>query len=282
MSMQKMHPKKNRSASWVKHTEEQAKRKKKKGGGSAGGTRPSPPGTPVQTSTGRYFLYGRHPVSAALENPRRKIHRLIATRNGAESLPPAPPGLTVEIGDAHEMARLLPPGAVHQGVMLEVDFLEEPLLEDCLAAGKPVILLDQVTDPHNVGAILRSAAAFDACAVIVPKHNAPEETGVMAKSSSGGIEIVPILRVPNLVSAMEELKKAGYWCAGLDGTAQQTIREANLSRKTALVLGAEGAGLRRLTAENCDLLVRLPISGQMESLNVSNAAAIALYELFQT
>lgn len=228
---------------------------------------------------GAYFLYGRHPVEAALANPKRKMKRLLATKNAASTLPPLPADLRAQVVTSEEIAALLPEGAVHQGIALEVQPLGDGNLDDIAWRERPIIILDQVTDPHNIGAILRSAAAFDAGGVIVMKHNAPDETGVLAKSASGALEVVPYVRVPNLVQTMEYLKKKGYWCAGLDGAATQTLAEAKLTPKTVLVMGAEGAGLRRLTAENCDLLVKLPISDKMESLNVSNAAAIALYEL---
>jgi len=140
-------------------------------------------------------------------------------------------------------------------------------------------MLDQVTDPHNIGAILRSMAAFNAGGLILPKHHAPEESGVMAKTACGALEIVPICRVPNLASTMDYLKKHDYWVAGMDGKASQTLEQANLSAKTVLVMGAEGKGLRHLVSKSCDLLIKLPISSQMESLNVSNAAAIGLYAL---
>ena len=139
--------------------------------------------------------------------------------------------------------------------------------------------MDQVTDPHNIGAILRSAAAFDADAVITTQKNAPEVTGAMAKSASGALELVPLIFVSNLARTMQTLKDRGYWCVGMDGSAKETLRDAALPRKVALVMGSEGYGLRRLTAQNCDFMVRLPISKQVESLNVSNAAAIALYDL---
>ncbi len=142
-------------------------------------------------------------------------------------------------------------------------------------------MLDQVTDPHNVGAILRSAAAFDAVAVVVTDKHAPQESGVMAKAASGAMETVPLVTVGNLSQAIEKLKKAGYWTAGFSSHAKQTLAEAKLDGKTALVLGAEGDGMRRLTSERCDFLVKLPMSDKMESLNVSNAAAVALYELYR-
>lgn len=234
---------------------------------------------PVSRSGGSYFLYGRHPVEAALLNPKRKLKRLFATKNAASTLPALPADLQAQVVTGEELAAMLPEGSVHQGIALEVLPLGDGNLDDIAWRERPIVILDQVTDPHNIGAILRSAAAFDAAGVIVMKHNAPDETGVLAKSASGALEVVPYVRVPNLVQTMEYLKKKGYWCAGLDGTATQTLAEAKLTAKTVLVMGAEGAGLRRLTSENCDLLVKLPISEKMESLNVSNAAAIALYEL---
>jgi 23S rRNA (guanosine2251-2'-O)-methyltransferase len=233
-----------------------------------------------------YWLYGTHAVRAALLNPRREVRRLAATAPALEKLGNLweERRLRPETLPAQEIARLLPEGAVHQGAALEVLPLKECSLEDYLAQApekKPLLLLDQVTDPHNVGAILRSAAAFGAGAVILPRDHAPQESAALAKASSGGIELIPMIHVTNLSQCMETLKKHGYWCAGLDGGAKQTLAEAKLSRLTALVLGAEGAGLRRLTALRCDLLVRLPIAAAMESLNVSNAAAVALYALLE-
>jgi len=233
-----------------------------------------------------YWLYGVHAVRAALSNPHRNIRRFITTAPALENVADAlgVRKLTPEIISSQEISKILAEGAVHQGVAIEVLPLPELSLEEYLAqakAQKPLLLLDQVTDPHNVGAILRSAAAFEAGAVIVTRDHAPQESAVLAKASSGGIEIVPLITVTNLSQSMEMLKKQGYWCIGLDGEAKQTIVQAKLNNKTALVLGAEGKGLRRLTGERCDLLVRLPISSAMESLNVSNAAAIALYAIVQ-
>jgi len=233
-----------------------------------------------------YWLYGIHAVRAALLNPRRDIRRLVATKPALEKLVQecTKRGLRAEEVNPHDISKLLPQDAVHQGVALEVMPLPELSLEEYLAQTKdpkPLLLLDQVTDPHNVGAILRSAAAFDAGAIIVTRDHAAQESAILAKASSGGVEIVPMLAVTNLSQSMETLKKYGYWCIGLDGEAKQTIVEVKLGAKTALVLGAEGKGLRRLTAERCDLLVRLPISPAMESLNVSNAAAVALYALIK-
>jgi 23S rRNA (guanosine2251-2'-O)-methyltransferase len=231
-----------------------------------------------------YWLYGLHAVRAALLNERREIRRMIATSQAAEKLANELEvrNIKPQLKSAQEISSALPSGSVHQGVALEVKPLATHSLEEYLQktrTQKPLVLLDQVTDPHNVGAIIRSAAAFHAGAIIVTKDHAPQESATLAKASSGGIEIVPIITVTNLAQAMEILKKRDYWCIGLDGEAKQTLASAKLNHKTALVLGAEGAGLRRLTAERCDLLVRLPISAKMESLNVSNAAAIALYAL---
>lgn len=242
--------------------------------------RPETPRNRIQS----YWLYGIHSVKAALGNTRRDIKRIVATRPNIEKLAKefeARP-IIPEIMMPQEITRILPEGAVHQGVAIEVKPLPEISLETYLQHNhlvKPLLLLDQVTDPHNIGAILRSAAAFDIGAVIVTKDHAPAESAILAKASSGGIEIVPFVTVTNLVQSMELLKKNGFWCVGLDGEARQTITQAKLNLKTALVLGAEGKGLRRLTMERCDMVVRLPIASVMESLNVSNAAAIALYAI---
>jgi 23S rRNA (guanosine2251-2'-O)-methyltransferase len=231
-----------------------------------------------------YWLYGAHAARAALANSRREIRKAVLSQAASEAFIPLcrNRGVGFEVKSPQDLAKLLPTDAVHQGVALEVALLPDYSLEEYLqehGAGKALLLLDQVTDPHNVGAILRSAAAFDAGAVIVTRDHAPQESAVLAKAASGALEIVPIVTVTNLSQAMEGLKKAGYWCVGLDGEARETIGEAKLAGHTALVLGAEGRGLRRLTAERCDRLVRLPISPKMESLNVSNAAAVALYAI---
>ncbi len=232
--------------------------------------------------------YGVHAVLAALANPRRRCRRiLVATPSGhdlaarvaaaAGAGRPRP-----EVRDRRDIEGLLPPGAVHQGVALLADPLPEPRLEAvCRDADDDavVVILDQATDPRNVGAVLRSAAAFGAGAVVVQRRHAPETTGALAKAASGAVETVPLVRVTNLARAMGELKESGFWCVGLDAGAAQSIAEAGLSGKVALVLGSEGEGLRRLTRDTCDRLVRVPITGGVESLNLSNAAAIALYEL---
>lgn len=232
-----------------------------------------------------HLIYGKHVVQAALQNPMRKIKRVLVTRNTRDELGEKQFAKikNLQITDSKKLDDMLPREAVHQGIALECEALTQPSLQEWLVlkCNKPLIILDQVSDPHNVGAILRSAAAFDVGAVIVTDRNAPAENGVMAKSASGALEFIPLISVVNLAQAIELIKKSGYWVYGLDSAAKKNISEAKFDKKTTLVLGAEGRGLRRLTSENCDMLIRLPISGQMESLNVSNAAAIALYELHQ-
>jgi 23S rRNA (guanosine2251-2'-O)-methyltransferase len=231
-------------------------------------------------------------VIAALANPLRRIRRIIALPDAAAELrqlaaaatarvPPSGP----EVVDRRGFDLVLPPGAVHQGMALAAEPLPARDIDDMLdgiadAVGPQiVVLLDQVTDPHNVGAILRSAAAFAARAVVVPEHGAPPVTGALAKAASGALEAVPLLRVVNLARTLDRLKEAGFWCLGLEAAAERTLTDIDAGNRVALVLGAEGAGLRRLTRERCDLLARLPTRGEPASLNVSNAAAIALYEL---
>ncbi|CDK97236.1 23S rRNA (guanosine-2'-O-)-methyltransferase RlmB [Magnetospirillum gryphiswaldense MSR-1 v2] len=246
---------------------------------------------PAKLPSNQLWLYGAHAVLAALANKERKIRRIVLTAEAlrshaasiqrARALRPLPGEETTE---RQELDRLLPPGAVHQGIAVLAEHLDSPGIEDIgrLAQNRDhavVMVLDQVTDPHNVGAILRSAAAFGALAVVVTDRHSPEETGTLAKSASGALEVMPLVRVTNMVRALEQLKEAGFWTAGLAGEATQTLAQAKLSGKIALVMGAEGEGLRRLTREHCDHLVKLPMSDLVESLNVSNAAAISLYEL---
>jgi len=251
------------------------------------------PGERPGEGGGRVWLYGIHPVLAALANPRRKILRIAIQREVDAQLGPKletlaeehPIGLPdAEILDREQLDRMMPRGAVHQGLAALVDGLDDPDLDDIIRATEGqdaarVVVLDQVTDPHNVGAILRSCAGFGVAAVICPERHSPGATAVMAKAASGALERVPFVRVVNLARALEHLKKAGYWCVGLAGEASTEIHQADMTGKIALVVGAEGEGLRRLTREHCDLLVRIPIDKGLESLNVSNATAIALYEL---
>lgn len=233
-----------------------------------------------RASSGAVRLWGRHAVEAALLNPDRRHRKLWATREGVASLDgELPSDFPVEYAQAADLARLVARDAPHQGLVLECEPLDDIFLEDVLTGdpARPLIVLDQVTDPHNVGAILRSAAAFDACAIVTQDRHAPPESGVVAKSASGALEIVPWVRVVNLSRALEEVAEAGYWRIALAGEADLTLAEALPTGPVALVLGAEGEGLRHNIVQHCDALARLPISTAMESLNVSNAAAIALY-----
>jgi 23S rRNA (guanosine2251-2'-O)-methyltransferase len=230
---------------------------------------------------GPYWLYGHHAVAAALANPERKILRL--AQAGAGELPEVE-GHEWEQVPRDVLESWLPPGAVHQGLAAKVHPLPERAIEDVIAEAEGLehahlMILDQVTDPQNVGAILRSAAAFGALAVILTERHAAPESGALAKAASGALEHVPLIRVANLARALEQLKKGGFWIAGLAAEGSQTLAAAKLTGKVGLALGAEGPGLRRLTREHCDLLVRLPTSGPIDHLNVSNAAAVALYEL---
>ncbi|HEX8669992.1 MAG TPA: 23S rRNA (guanosine(2251)-2'-O)-methyltransferase RlmB [Allosphingosinicella sp.] len=224
-------------------------------------------------------FWGRHAVAAALANPERSIVRLWATREAAAELDlPADGPLT--FADAADLGRLVPRDAPHQGVVADVERLDDILLADLLDQaedGRPLLVLDQVTDPHNVGAILRSAAAFDALGIVTQDRHAPPESGALAKAASGALETVPWVRVVNLARALDEIAAAGFWRIGLTGEAELTLGAALGPARVALVLGAEGEGMRQNTEAHCDALARLPISGRIESLNVSNAAAIALY-----
>jgi 23S rRNA (guanosine2251-2'-O)-methyltransferase len=227
------------------------------------------------------WLYGRHPVLAALANPERRLERLLATRDAADRHAKEFAGRNPQVLSREELAQRLPAGAVHQGLAALVAPLEEPMIEDLLARcgdDALVLALDQVTDPHNVGAILRTAAAFGAAGVIVTERHAPADTGVLAKAASGGLEVVPLLRAVNLARTLEQLKAAGFWLYGLDERGDAAIDTLDLKGRVCVVLGAEGEGLRRLTAEHCDRLVTIPTQAALAALNVSNAAAVAAYE----
>jgi 23S rRNA (guanosine2251-2'-O)-methyltransferase len=235
---------------------------------------------PSQPSGGRVRLWGRHAVIAALANPERVVRKLWGTREAIVALD-LPPVIPVVYADVADMGRMVPPDAPHQGLVAECDPLEDVWLGDLIEAGadnrRPLVLLDQVTDPHNVGAILRSAAAFDALGIVTQDRHAPPESGALARAASGALELVPWVRVVNLSRALEEIAEGGFWRIGLAGEAKATLDDAMSDSKTALVMGAEGEGLRHNVAQHCDLLARLPISPKVESLNVSNATAIALY-----
>lgn len=240
--------------------------------------RPRPP-RDAEGDGNTYWIYGHHAVRAALANQKRSRHRLLVVADLAAEFKAADP--PPEIKERREIEHLLSAGAVHQGVALQVSPLPPADLQTACAPPERgrscVVVLDQVTDPRNVGAILRSAAAFGARAMVLTRRHAPPESGALAKAASGGLERVPIVRVGNLVRALNELAELGYWRYGLDAQAADDIADIDFSGNSVLLFGAEAAGLRRLTAEACDRLVRLPMASDIDSLNVSAAAAIGLY-----
>lgn len=249
------------------------------------GPRNAPP-REAQPDDGSVELYGIHAVAAALANPDRQFRSLLATENAARRLADgiAARGLTVENVSPRELDRRLGADTVHQGVLAIVDPLPEPDLADLVRAagstGGPLLVLDQVTDPHNAGAILRSAAVFGASGVVMTRRHSPPLNGTLAKSASGALELVPVALVQNLARAMAELKEAGVTLIGLDGEGDALLDDQPLAGATAFVLGAEGKGLRQLTRETCDKVCRIGTSGALASLNVSNAAAISLHLAF--
>lgn len=224
-------------------------------------------------------FWGKHAVSAALDNPDRKVLKAWATREAAQFMQ-FPPDVAVTIAEAPDLGRFVPADAPHQGVVIEVEPLEDAWLDELLTEPPEravLLVLDQVTDPHNMGAILRSAAAFGAIGIVTQDRHSPPESGVVAKAASGALERMPWVRVVNLARALEEIAEAGFWRIGLTGEAETDLKDALGPGRVALVLGAEGAGLRQNTREHCDALAKLPITDAIESLNVSNAAAVALY-----
>ena len=235
-----------------------------------------------RAAKGLVRLWGHHAVEAALNNPLRTHKKLWATREAIAGLNgELPADFPVEYAQAADLGRMVAHDAPHQGLVLECEPLDDVFLDEVLEGDptRPIVVLDQVTDPHNVGAILRSAAAFGARAIITQDRHTPPESGTLAKSASGALEIVPWVRVVNLARALEEIAEAGYWRIGLAGEAKATFGEALPSGPVALVLGAEGDGMRHNITQHCDALARLPIARTVESLNVSNAAAIALYAI---
>lgn len=231
---------------------------------------------------GPIVLFGVHAVDAALRNPARRCLRLAATENGARKLADALAGrpLPVERVSPRDLDRQLGADTVHQGMMLEVEPLDEPSLDDVVRGaetGGPVVALDQVTDPHNVGAVLRSAAVFGASGLIMTRRHSPPLNGTLAKSASGALELVPVHLAQNLGRTLQDLKARGLVLLGLDGAAETAIEDEGFERGSVLVLGAEGKGLRQLTRETCDRLVKISAAGPLASLNVSNAAAVSLH-----
>ncbi len=235
---------------------------------------------PSQALGGRIRFWGRHAVTSALANPERTVRKIWGTREAVGALD-LPPVLPVVLADVADLGRMVPHDAPHQGLVAEVDPLEDMWLGDLIEHGaqdrRPLLVLDQVTDPHNVGAVLRSAAAFNALGIVTQDRHAPPESGALARAASGALELVPWVRVVNLARALEEIAEGGFWRIALAGEAKMPLSEAFIESKTALVLGAEGEGMRPNVAAHCDVNARLPISPKVESLNVSNAAAIALY-----
>jgi 23S rRNA (guanosine2251-2'-O)-methyltransferase len=238
---------------------------------------------PSQAPSNRPRFWGRHAVTAALANPERKVRRVWGTREALAAFGGFPSDLPVTYAEVADLGRLVPQDAPHQGVVIEVDPLPDIWLADLLeetaneGPDRPLVVLDQVTDPHNVGAVLRSAAAFNALAIVTQDRHAPPESGALARSASGALETMPWVRVVNLARALDEIGEAGFWRIGLTGHSDRMLAQAIGTARVALVLGAEGEGMRQNTEAHCDELAKLPISPRVESLNVSNAAAIALY-----
>ena len=235
------------------------------------------------------LIYGRHAVAAALQNPKRIVNKAWSTvecaaevRNMLAAGKRRPELL--RIVERKVLEEILPADAVHQGMVIAAQRLKSCSIEDVCDAAEAedkacVLVLDQVTDPQNVGAIIRSCAAFGVLALIMQDKNSPEESGAMVKASAGTIELLPICRVTNLNRAIERLKNAGFWVVGMDGYAETEISSISKGGKIAVVMGSEGKGMRRLVKESCDQTVKLKMNPKVESLNVSTAAAIALYEV---
>ncbi|HEY9081189.1 23S rRNA (guanosine(2251)-2'-O)-methyltransferase RlmB [Magnetovibrio sp.] len=249
---------------------------------------------------GELWLYGAHACLAALANPERDVRRIVLATQSADELEipvcdaanaafeacqtPRP---QIEWRDRRDINDLLPRDAVHQGICIETTPLPHPQIEDVIEDAQGlssacIVVLDQATDPRNIGAVMRSAAAFGALAVVVQDKHAPDITGALAKAASGAVERLPYIKVTNLARTLDQLKAAEFWCVGFDGHADDYLSAKTLQGRNAIVMGAEGAGLRRLTRETCDLLVKIPMTDAVESLNLSNAAAIALYQFQQS
>jgi 23S rRNA (guanosine2251-2'-O)-methyltransferase len=230
------------------------------------------------------WLYGLHTVRAALANPARKLNRAVLTEHASAAIGRGLLGkVRYEIAAPDAVARLVPPGSVHQGVALSCEHLPKLDMDDVLSrpaeGRRVVVVLDQISDPQNVGAILRSGAAFSVCAIVAQDRHAPPESGTLAKAASGALDMVPYVQVVNIARALEALGKAGFWRVALTGDGEQPLSEATSKGNVAVVLGSEGSGIRRLVRANCDTAAHIPISPTIGSLNVSNAAAITLYDL---
>lgn len=238
-----------------------------------------------QNNAQELFIYGKHPVIAALNNPNRKYKKLYTTQEVWQELKSSFSKLEIKVHfmEPYEIDERLPDGVNHQNIVLEVLPLKpleiEDIIENVSSKEKScLVILDQITDPHNIGAIIRSAAAFSADAIIMTEHNSPSENQTIIKSAAGACELIPLVKVTNLANCMKLLQKEGYWIIGLDGHTEIELNNSIFSNKIVLVLGSEGKGMRNLTKKNCDYIAKIKISKSLESLNVSNAAAIALYE----
>ena len=230
------------------------------------------------------IIYGKHAVLAALSNPERKIYKVFCSSENVNELKGVIGNRKLIVADKREMERLLPSEAVYQGIAAVAESLKNTDIDDVCAKAEEkenctILILDQVTDPQNIGAIVRSCAAFGAEALIVQDKNSPKESGAMLKAAAGTYEKLPVCRVTNISRAIEKLKKSGFWIVGMDGYAKDEVSNLPRGGKLAVIMGSEGKGMRRLVSESCDMLIRLPMSPDVESLNVSNAAAIVLYEL---
>jgi len=233
------------------------------------------------------WLYGLHATRSALSNPKRFVRRAVLTERAAEEIGQKLLGrVKNEITDMHGVSRILPDGAVHQGIAILCEPLPrldlDAVLDHASDGRRIVLVLDQITDPHNAGAILRTAAAFAVTMIVVQDRHSPPESGVLAKAASGALDLVPIVHVVNIARALEDLGQRGFWRIALAGDGEAPLKDVAHSGDTVLVLGSEGAGIRKLVRERCDVTAYLPIEPTIESLNVSNAAAVALYELRRT
>lgn len=231
------------------------------------------------TKDNKVWIYGKHAVRAAVLNENRRVFKVVVLPQNRDFLSDS--SVKVEVVDKNYFSSLFGKDAIHQGCAAQVLPLDEFFLEDLSDDDRPIVFLDQVTDPQNIGSILRASAVFGAKAVVLPEINSPEVTAVIAKVASGALESIPLIKVKNLVQSIKMLKKKGYWCLGLDERGDKTIGEMDLSDKFVLIIGSEGLGMRRLTRENCDFLVQLPSIGDFSTLNAAQAATVSLYEILR-
>ena len=227
----------------------------------------------------KFWIYGKHAVRSAVLNKNRQVFKVVVLPQNRDFLSDL--SIKLDVVDKNYFMSLFGKDVIHQGCAAQVLPLDEIYLEDLPDDDRPIVFLDQVTDPQNIGSILRASAVFGAKAVVLPEMNAPEVTAVIAKVASGALETVPLIKVKNLVQSIKMLKKSGYWCLGLDERGDKKIGEMDLSGKFVLIIGSEGQGMRRLTRENCDFLVQLPSVGSFSTLNAAQAATVSLYEILR-